>query len=397
MSEAPVPSGNPPPVTVLHTADWQIGKPYGRVQDPDKRSRLRQVRIEAIRRIGAIARSCQAHAVVVAGDLFDSPTPTAADVSAVCAAIAELALPTLVIPGNHDHGGGGSIWQSSLFAAEQRRRAPLLQVLEQRQPLELEQLLVLPCGLVQRHDSTDPCAWLDQLDWSTLPAHKPRLVLAHGGVTGFGGNDLDDDNPAGTPNRIDLQAGWIKQVDYVALGDWHGCKAITPKAWYSGTPEPDRFPRSDDYCSGRVLEVQLQRGQDPRITPHTSGAVSWQPLRFALGGDADLPLLDSRVEQLLAGRVGQDLLLLELEGQLSIGGQQRLDALLQRWEAQVLRLKRRGQVTLQADAAELEALSQRDDAPLVAAVARSLRSQGQEQEQEQALLELNRCVVDACA
>jgi len=98
MSEAPVPSGNPPPVTVLHTADWQIGKPYGRVQDPDKRSRLRQVRIEAIRRIGAIARSCQAHAVVVAGDLFDSPTPTAADVSAVCAAIAELALPTLVIP-----------------------------------------------------------------------------------------------------------------------------------------------------------------------------------------------------------------------------------------------------------------------------------------------------------
>jgi hypothetical protein len=183
----------------------------------------------------------------------------------------------------------------------------------------------------------------------------------------------------------------------VALGDWHGCKAITPKAWYSGTPEPDRFPRSDDYCSGRVLEVQLQRGQDPRITPHTSGAVSWQPLRFALGGDADLPLLDSRVEQLLAGRVGQDLLLLELEGQLSIGGQQRLDALLQRWEAQVLRLKRRGQVTLQADAAELEALSQRDDAPLVAAVARSLRSQGQEQEQEQALLELNRCVVDACA
>ena len=35
-------------LTFLHSADWQIGKPYARVQDPDKRARLRQARIEAI-------------------------------------------------------------------------------------------------------------------------------------------------------------------------------------------------------------------------------------------------------------------------------------------------------------------------------------------------------------
>ena len=29
----------------LHSADWQIGKPYARVHDPDKRARLRQVRL----------------------------------------------------------------------------------------------------------------------------------------------------------------------------------------------------------------------------------------------------------------------------------------------------------------------------------------------------------------
>jgi DNA repair exonuclease SbcCD nuclease subunit len=391
----------PTAITVLHTADWQIGKPYGRVKDPDKRSRLRQVRLEAIDRIAAAAAACQATAVVVAGDLFDAPTPSASDVSAVCAAIGRIACPTVVIPGNHDHGGPGSIWQSPLLASERQRRAPALLVLEQRQPLELEQLVVLPCGLQQRHDSNDPCGWLDQIDWSGLPPDKPRLVLAHGGVSGFAGSDLDDEHPSGPANLINLKADWLGQVDYVALGDWHGCKQVHPKAWYSGTPEADRFPRSADYRSGQVLAVTLQRGAPPRVTAQPCGAVGWHPLQVTLNGDADLNSLEQQVEALLGGRVGADLLLLELSGLLSINGQQRLDRLLQRWDAQLLRLKRRGQVGLSADAAELQELAQQTDAPLVAAVARQLQQQLGAGDHDgtlaQALLELHRSVADACA
>ena len=391
----------PTAITVLHTADWQIGKPYGRVKDPDKRSRLRQVRLEAIDRIAAAAAACQATAVVVAGDLFDAPTPSASDVSAVCAAIGRIACPTVVIPGNHDHGGPGSIWQSPLLASERQRRAPALLVLEQRQPLELEQLVVLPCGLQQRHDSNDPCGWLDQIDWSGLPPDKPRLVLAHGGVSGFAGSDLDDEHPSGPANLINLKADWLGQVDYVALGDWHGCKQVHPKAWYSGTPEADRFPRSADYRSGQVLAVTLQRGAPPRVTAQPCGAVGWHPLQVTLNGDADLNSLEQQVEALLGERVGADLLLLELSGLLSINGQQRLDRLLQRWDAQLLRLKRRGRVGLSADAAELQELAQQTDAPLVAAVARQLQQQLGAGDHDgtlaQALLELHRSVADACA
>lgn len=391
----------PTAITVLHTADWQIGKPYGRVKDPDKRSRLRQVRLEAIDRIAAAAAACQATAVVVAGDLFDAPTPSASDVSAVCAAIGRIACPTVVIPGNHDHGGPGSIWQSPLLASERQRRAPALLVLEQRQPLELEQLVVLPCGLQQRHDSNDPCGWLDQIDWSGLPPDKPRLVLAHGGVSGFAGSDLDDEHPSGPANLINLKADWLGQVDYLALGDWHGCKQVHPKAWYSGTPEADRFPRSADYRSGQVLAVTLQRGAPPRVTAQPCGAVGWHPLQVTLNGDADLNSLEQQVEALLGERVGADLLLLELSGLLSINGQQRLDRLLQRWDAQLLRLKRRGQVGLSADAAELQELAQQTDAPLVAAVARQLQQQLGAGDHDgtlaQALLELHRSVADACA
>ena len=402
----PGPPQTPTALTVLHTADWQIGKPYGRVSDPDKRSRLRQLRIDAIAGIADRATSTGAAAVVVAGDLFDSPTPAASEVSAVCAAIGRIGCPTLVVPGNHDHGGPGSIWRSPLFAAEQARRAPRLVVLEQSRPHELDELVVLPCGLQQRHESNDPCGWLDQLDWSCLPAAKPRLVLAHGGVSGFAGSDLDDENPTGPANLINLKAPWLEQVDYVALGDWHGCKQVHAKAWYSGTPEPDRFARSADSISGQVLEVQLRRGQQPVIHPHATGICRWHGLRFSLGGDGDLPRLEHQVDQLLAGRVGLDLLLLELDGVLSIGGQQQLEELLQRWQAQLLRLKRRGSVGISADDRDLQELGALAEAPLVAAVVRQLQQRlgakpdqppAQQQLVCQALLELHRSVRSACA
>jgi len=91
-------------LSFLHSADWQIGKPYARVQDPDKRAKLRQVRIAAIDQIAQCAKEQAAAFLLVAGDLFDSPTPSSSDISAVCQALGRLSCPVLVIPGNHDHG-----------------------------------------------------------------------------------------------------------------------------------------------------------------------------------------------------------------------------------------------------------------------------------------------------
>ena len=198
-------------LTFLHSADWQIGKPYARVQDPDKRARLRQARIDVISRIGALIPACKASFVLVAGDLFDSPTPSNSDVSAVCQAIGKLEIPVLVIPGNHDHGAPGSVWHSPFFMAEQQRRAANLRVLLDRQPIELDAAVVLPCPLLRRSDSTDPTAWVRQLNWDQLPTAKPRILLAHGSVHGFAAADLDadDDNPSSANNRLQLDAGLL--------------------------------------------------------------------------------------------------------------------------------------------------------------------------------------------
>ena len=60
----------------IHTADWQIGKPYLRVRDQQKRFKLRQERLNAIVRIREAAQRQEAQFVLIAGDLFDSPTPS---------------------------------------------------------------------------------------------------------------------------------------------------------------------------------------------------------------------------------------------------------------------------------------------------------------------------------
>ena len=367
-----------PPVTLLHSADWQIGKPYARVSDPDKRALLRQVRLQAIGRIATHAAATAADLVVVAGDLFDSPTPGAADVSAVCAAIGTIPCAVLVIPGNHDHGAPGSVWHTPYFLGEQGRRAANLRVLLEATPIELASVVVLPCPLLRRTDASDPCGWLNGLNWTELPKNKPRLVLAHGSVHGFGATDLDaagepdDDNPGDASNRLRLEGAWLEHVDYVALGDWHGLKRVSEKVWYSGTPEADRFPRSADYRCGQVLQVQMGRGVVPQVSPLATGALNWHPLRIQLQQDSDLERLEAQLERLLGGRIGSDLLLLEVGGSLSLAGHRRYAELLERLDAQLLRLKLRGRCEAAPGEAELAELTQRPGDPLVARVAQEL-------------------------
>lgn len=364
-------------VSFLHSADWQIGKPYARVNDPDKRARLRQARLEVIDRLGPLARSSAAAFLLVAGDLFDSPTPSSSDVSAVCFALGRLELPVLVIPGNHDHGAPGSLWHSAFFQAERELRAPNVQVLLERRPLVLEQAVVLPCPLLRRQDSEDPSGWLRQLDWDTLPAERPRIVLAHGSISGFGAVDLeaDEDNPPAANNLLRLDDALLASIDYVALGDWHGLKQVSAKVWYAGCPEQDRFPRASDYRSSQVLQVEVERGGSAAVSVLRTGRLDWHQLRFRFNGDEDLGRFEQHLLGLLGDRVGQDLLLLEEEGQLSLQGQRRYALLLERLEAQLLRLKRRGHCEASPEGDELAELTQRPGDPLIAKVAQALNQQ----------------------
>jgi DNA repair exonuclease SbcCD nuclease subunit len=359
----------------LHTADWQIGKPFAGIRDESKRAKVQNTRIEAIKRLGEAARTAGAEFVVVAGDLFDSSSADKATVSAACSAIGRIGLPVYAIPGNHDHGGPGSVWNQPFFLEERRNLAPNLTVLLEAKPVECESAVLLPCPLLARSFTTDPTAWLRTPEaFAGLPAGKPRLVLAHGSTQTFDGRWQDEEEVGGASGILDLTRIPWGEVDYLALGDWHGTKQVDAigKVWFSGTPELDRFVKGGDHDPGNVLVVEALRGVPPRVERQPTSILKWHGLDFDFAADASLDEFQRRLAALLETRAGEDLLELTLGGSLGIEAASKLEAVLETYEARLLRLKLVNRTRIAPTEEEIDALANRTSDPLISGVARCL-------------------------
>ncbi len=375
----------------IHTADWQIGKPFAGISDTHKRSLVQQARIEVIERIGLVAKDTGADFVLVAGDLFDSPSADKATVSAACSAIGQMKLPVIVIPGNHDHGGPGSVWEQEFFLREQAALAPNLKVLREPGPFELKSAVILPCPLLHRSVSTDPTEWLRGSDvYAELSPDKPRIVLAHGSTQVFSGQWDDDEESNSSTNLIDLARLPDSEIDYIALGDWHGAKQVSAKAWFAGTPELDRFPKGGDHDPGNILVVEVQRGGVPQVAKSATASLQWNELVFDFAGDTALNELEDRLAALLGQRANEDLLRLILTGSIGIEASHRLEQILESLDARLLRLKLANQTHIAPTEEEIQALTQRGADPLIANVARQLveQSDGDDDDAEVARIAL---------
>ena len=149
------------------------------------------------------------------------------------------------------------------------------------------------------------------------------------------------------------------------------------------------------------------------LIPHVqimgnASRVEWQQLQVSLHSTGDLERLEQQLEPLLLAEPGRQLLLLEQSGSLSLEAHQRYGELLERLEAQLLRLKQRGTIEQAPDPGELTQLIERAEDPLIAGVAAGLQNEleqsgsGEHQEQRQllqlALAELHRAAgVIPCA
>jgi len=360
-------------ITFIHTADWQLGKPFSRVSDDEKRAALRKERIVAIRRIGDVVRAHHAAFVVVAGDVFDSNGPSNETVSAACDAIRSIGVPVYVIPGNHDHAGPGSVWGQSFFVAESRERSPNLRVLLDAKPVEEAGYVLLPCPLSRRQSSEDPTAWIRRFDYATLDG-RPRIVLAHGSTLSFR-QEGDEEDGGRQANLIELDELPISHLDYVALGDWHGMVAAGDKAWYSGSHETDRFPKAGQ-TTGHVIVVRAVRGAPPIVRPEATGRTLWLEHSETFATDAGPTALRAALNQLVGdAERGLSLLKLSTGGSLGLAGHRELEEILTGWQAGLLDLRLDKNVAVAPTADEIDALTNTLGNPLIAHVAGELKKQ----------------------
>jgi len=283
----------------LHSSDLHIGKRFGTMPE-ELRGRLRDARHTVLDRLAAQARKGGANTILLAGDSFDTETPSPAMLRQALAAMAGHAeLRWVILPGNHD-----SLLADELWTATRAALPGNVVLATEPQPLVIEPgVVLLPAPCTTRRPGRDLSAWMDD---AATPEGALRIGLAHGAVQSFsedgGGLDII------APDRA-TRAG----LDYLALGDWHGQTMIGPRSWYSGAPEPDRFKHEGP---GSALLVSLSGpGAAPVVTPVETASFDWRmiPLDLLSGDDATsvlakhLPTGASRRQTLLrltaSGRV----------------------------------------------------------------------------------------------
>lgn len=304
----------------IHTADWQIGKPFRSFGE--REAVLRQARLDAIETMAGLAVAEAASHVLIAGDLYDTETPSRKTLLEPLERMRGFpAIAWHVISGNHDPHRGNGLWDRVRTAGVPDN----VHLHLEPEPVQLsDEAVLLPAPMRRKSEVSDLTDWMDTAE---TPPGLIRLGLAHGSVVGFGvGGEAN--NPI-APDRA-KRAG----LDYLALGDWHRTMEVGPATWYAGTPEADRF---NSQREGQVLLVEIAGpGAPPAVTPLRTGRYRWLALNEEIAAAADLENLEARLRAL--PELSATILKLDLRGTLPLAGRAELEGRIAGLEAAMFHL-----------------------------------------------------------
>jgi len=346
----------------LHTADWQIGRQYGQFETDDA-ALLAEARFDVVARIAALATERGVDAVLVAGDVFDTQGVSDRTIRRLFAAMTAYAGPWVMIAGNHDAALADSVWSR---AAQLDCIPANVHVPTQIGVVDLPDInvAVLAAPLTQRHTYDDVTQAFDSLD--TEPG-RVRVGLAHGSVAGRLPDTIDATNPI-APDRAARA-----RLDYLALGDWHGCLAIDTRTWYAGTPEQDRFRNNEP---GYVLDVRIDTpGATPVVERVAIGKYRWSAWAETISLPSDAHALAEKLSALRA----EDVLRLDVQGHVNMETWDALQRAMDQAAAQVRALlPDLSGLRLEPDQADLAELGASGYVGEVAAQLQALQADGEQ-------------------
>ena len=308
-------------VTLIHTADWQLGKQFGNVPG-DAGAALRDQRIETVKEIARLAQERHADAIVVCGDVFETNAVADRTIRQALNVLKSFTGDWVFIPGNHDAALADSVWNRADRIGKPDNVHFLL---HNEKPLLLKNdtLAILPAVLKRRHEADDLTEWFDHAE---TPTKAVRVGVAHGSVQEL----LPEASEA--PNPIAADRAETAKLDYLALGDWHGTLEINNRTWYAGTPEPDRFKFNDP---GNVLAVEIERpGAMPSIEKISVGHYVWRETGFNVRSAEDIAALERDMEESYSDPA-KLLIRLKLEGVVTLALREQLREKLEEWEARL--------------------------------------------------------------
>jgi DNA repair exonuclease SbcCD nuclease subunit len=315
----------------VHTSDWQIGKTFRFADDASQL--LRDERLEAVTRLGQLARAEGAPAVLVAGDVYDVETPAERTLRQPVERMR--AFPDIewhLIPGNHDSHTPRGPWERLLRLNASERLPGNIHLHLAPEPVAIAGAAawLVPAVLTRRHAAADPT---EAMDTATTPEGVIRVGLAHGSIRSFGTDE------SSTNNLIAIDRPQRAGLTYLALGDWHGAQGIGERCWYSGTPEIDDFG-TGGRGGGEALVVEIDGPRAvPVVSHHRVGRFGWQRMGMALHNATDIDILETRLRN-LSSDLGAVLVWLNVNGALSLAEREAFESRIQHGVGSVLRVLR---------------------------------------------------------
>ena len=253
---------------ILHTADWHIGKRYPSFDEGDA-VKLKHARLAVVSEILDTGKRNQVQAILCAGDLFDEPDPSQDYWEGFAKQFSGRVgpqIPVFLLPGNHDPLLENSVWSPK---HPLRSRLPDWVHVVDRDDFSYEfgteaVLYARPCRSKAGQD--DPAL--------LLPAREPgderlRIGMVHGNTMEIKGYQSNF--------PISHEASRLRGLDYLAIGDHHSFRNVTPKSVptvYPGAPEPTSF---DEPGAGNVVLVNLYRhGYRHHVAPLRVAKWKWE-------------------------------------------------------------------------------------------------------------------------
>ncbi len=257
------------PLKFIHSADWHLGQTYWGLGAQTTRSR--NWRFDAVRRLWQLAADEDAEFILVAGDVFDSETPSETVRTQTIELLSEAPCAVYLLPGESDACAEGSVWfnaswQSGLTGLNQIHPVLTPEALTIRDAVTL-----FPCPVMRKRGQSDVTAWLPRAD----RGEAFRIGLAHGYLRGYSPDE------ARTIGAIAADCAQRAGLDYLALGGHHaptpdGHVTSRARSYYAGTPE---IGARDDVLGGQALVVKIEHaGAIPLVTPHRVGAIELHDL-----------------------------------------------------------------------------------------------------------------------
>lgn len=243
-------------------------------------ARFSQDRIDAIRRLGALAAEHDAGFIVVAGDVFESNQLSSQIVARTIEALQSLPVPVFLLPGNHDPLDASSIFSSPEFAQLDESVIVIKDALPIPVP-GVPHVEVVGAPWRTKHPDSDLCA--DMLAGLEPDPARIRVAVCHGQP-----DVLSPDKAR--PELINLTEAEAALADgrihYLALGDRHSVTQVgsSGRIWFSGATVATDFTETEP---NRALLVELS-SDHCTVEPLDVGEWSFIAEHFELNGSEDL-------------------------------------------------------------------------------------------------------------